>query len=236
MINIVTAPAILSDATFVAYGGATGTTTSAQRQAAYAIAEGQAAQEIGTFVTPTTVTGTYSWPIMGKPLQLQHTHVSSVASVVAIHDAGCECADNAIEISGCAWLMDADGGLVSLRECGDTLRASCSGCGCGQQGVAPLQVRIVYTAGLPAGAASDPRLLLALATAADLALQQMTDPAGAEGGAGDPGIKSFGSLSYNETRADSSFRETAFGSSARANYAAKMIRPFKFKRALKLGW
>ena len=236
MIPIVTTPAILTDDIFVAYGGLTGTTTVAQRQAAYSIAEGQAIQEIGTFLESTIVTGTHSWPPMSQPLQLPYTHVSVISSVVAIHDAGCNCADDSVEIDGCAWLLDGDGGLVSLRECGNTLKASCSGCSCGHYGAGPLQVRVVYTAGLPANAANDPRLLKGLATAAQLALEQMTDPAAAEGGAGDPGIKSFSSLSYSETRADSSFKETAFGSSARANYAAKMLRPFKFKRALKLGW
>lgn len=236
MIPIVTTPAILTDDIFVAYGGLTGTTTVVQRQAAYSIAEGQAIQEIGTFLESTIVTGTHSWPPMSQPLQLPYTHVSVISSVVAIHDAGCNCADDSVEIDGCAWLLDGDGGLVSLRECGNTLKASCSGCSCGHYGAGPLQVRVVYTAGLPANAANDPRLLMGLATAAQLALEQMTDPAAAEGGAGDPGIKSFSSLSYSETRADSSFKETAFGSSARANYAAKMLRPFKFKRALKLGW
>lgn len=236
MIPIVTTPAILTDDIFVAYGGLTGTTTVAQRQAAYSIAEGQAIQEIGTFLESTIVTGTHSWPPMSQPLQLPYTRVSVISSVVAIHDAGCNCADDSVEIDGCAWLLDGDGGLVSLRECGNTLKASCSGCSCGHYGAGPLQVRVVYTAGLPANAANDPRLLMGLATAAQLALEQMTDPAAAEGGAGDPGIKSFSSLSYSETRADSSFKETAFGSSARANYAAKMLRPFKFKRALKLGW
>lgn len=224
---------ILTDAIFLKYGGATGTSTAAQLQAAYAIAEGQAAQELNTFVEPTIVTGTHSWPPMGQPLQLPYTHLNSVASVIAVHDGGCDCADDAVEISGCAWILDNNGALVSLRECGSALKASCSGCNCSG---GALQARIVATFGLPASAASDPRLLLALTTAADLVLQQMIDPAGAEGGAGDPGVKSFRSLSYSETRADSSTSMTAFGNSARANYAAKMLSNFKYHRAGKMGW
>lgn len=237
MANIVTSPQILTEAIFTQYGGTTGTATAAQIQAAFAIAESQAAEEINTFVAPTVVTGTHSWPPLGQALQLPYTHLNSVASVTAIHDAGCDCADDAIELSGCAWILDYDGALVSLRECGDTLRASCSGCNCGNRyGGGPLQARIVATFGLPTAAASDPRLLMGLATAADLALQQMIDPAGAEGGAGDPGIKSFRSLSYSEMRADSSNKMTAFGDSTRANYAAKMLSNFKYNRAGKLGW
>lgn len=233
MVNIVISPQILTDAIFIAYGGATGTSTAAQRTAAYAMAESQAAQEINTFVAPTIVTGTHSWPTMGQSLQLPYTHLNSVSSVTAIHDAGCDCADDSVEISGCAWILDYDGALVDIRECGDVLRQSYSGCNCGG---GPLQARVVATFGLPTGAASDPRLLLALTTAADLALQQIIDPGGAEGGAGDPGVKSFRSLSYSETRADGSYKMTAFGDSARANYAAKMLSNFKYQRAGKLGW
>lgn len=235
MINIVTSPAILTDTIFVDFGGATGTSTAAQRQAAYAIAESQAAEEINTFVAPTAVTGTHSWPPLGQPLQLPYTHLNSVASVIAVHDAGCDCLDNAIELSGCAWILDNEGALVSLRECGDTLKGG--GCSCGSRGGGgPLQARIVATYGLPTDTANDPRLLLGLTTAADLALQQIVDPLAAEGGAGDPGIKSFRSLSYSEARADSSFKMTAFGDSARANYAANMLSNFKYQRAGKLGW
>lgn len=239
MINIVTTPRILTDDIFFSYvtaqGNATGTAD--QRQAAYAIAEGQAVSELGTFVAPTTITGTYPWPPMGQPLQLQHTQLSGVLGVTAIHDAGCDCAEDATEIAGCAWIMDADGGLVSLRECDNTAQGSCAGCQCGYGfGNGPLQARIAYTAGLPTGAALDPRLLMALSTAADLSLQQIVDMFGAEGGAGDPGIESYRSLSYSEKRTDASVRMTAFGNSARANYAASILRGLSFKRALKLGW
>lgn len=158
-IGIVGSPAILDDATFLAYGGTTGTSTVAQRQAAYTMAEGFAEQEIGTFLSPITVTGTYTWPPLNQPLQLEHTYLNSVGNVTAVHDAGCDCRDDAIEIEGCAWILDADGGTVSLRECTNTAKANCSGCLCGNSryNVGPLQVQIAYTAGLPTSAASDPR-------------------------------------------------------------------------------
>jgi hypothetical protein len=231
MLNIVTAPAILTESIFVQYGGTTGTATSAQIQAALAMAEGLAAQEIGTFPSPTTVTGTYSWPPQGQPLKLEHDRLVSVSSVTAIHEAGCDCADDAVELEGCAWILDADNGVVDLRQCGNAVQAQCAGCSCSGF---PYQVRVVYTAGLPAGAASDPRLLMGLVTGADLMLQQMTDPAGAEGGPGDPGVQRYSTQGYSEER--TKLKETAFGSSARANYAAKMLRHFKYKGALKLGW
>lgn len=229
-------PNILTDDIFVQYGGQTGTSTVAQRQAAYAMAEGQAVQEIGTFIQPTIVTGTFNWPVVPDlRLQLDYDRVINILNVTTIHDAGCDCANDSIELTGCAWIRHAEAGIVDIRECGNTVKWACNACLCGQFGNGPFLVRIAYEAGLPTGTASDPRLLMALTTAADLNLEQMIDPSGAEGGPGDPGIKSFRSLSYSETRADSSFSMSAFGSSARANYVARMISPFKYKKAMGLG-
>lgn len=236
MIPIVTTPQILTESIYVAYGGATGTATSAQLQAAFAMAESQAQQYIGTFLTPTTVTGTYSWPPLGQPLELPYTHVSSVQSVIGIHDAGCNCADDSIELSGCAWILDGDGGIISVEECGNTIKASCSGCRCWGYRQSAFQARVVFVAGLPTSAASDPRLLQGLTIAAQMALNQMIDPMNAEGGAGNPGIQSFRSLTYSETRAESSYKHTAFGASALANYVADMLEVFRYNRAFKVGW
>jgi len=234
MLNIVTTPAILTDTIFTQYGGTTGTSTAAQRTAAYCVAEGEMVDEIGTFVAPTTVTGTYTWPYQMQYFKLQHDRLNSVAGVTAIHAAGCNCADGSVELAGCAWIVDPDNGVVDLRECGNTLKAACAGC-CtcsGWRGL-PKQFRIVYNAGLPVGAASDPRLLQALVIVADLTLQQVIDPAGAEGGLGDPGVQSFSTSGYSERR--TALKPSAFGSSARANYAAKLVETFKFKGSLKLG-
>lgn len=237
--HIVTTPAVLSDATFLAYGGQTGTSTPAQRTAAYAMAEQFAILEIGTFLTPTTVTGTFTWPIQGNypvsdfRFKLPHQRVMAVGSVTAIHDAGCDCAEDAIEISGCAWILDGDNGVVDLRECGNTVQAGCSNCSCGHGGAGPLQFRIMYTAGLPAGlVAASPTALMGLVTAADLALEQIIDPQGSEGGPGDPSVASFSDTGYSEQR--QFLRFTQFGGSPRANFAARMFEPFKFKGALRL--
>lgn len=234
MINIVTTPQILTNTIFEEYGCQPGNASPAQLQAAYAIAEALAAQEIGTFVGPTRVTGTYSWPPMGQPLQLEYNRVYNIAGVTAILDAGCDCAEDAVELSGCAWVKNGESGIIDVRQCGDTLRASCAGC-YGRYGN-PYQVRVVYDAGLPTGAWSDVRLLMGLTTAAQIVLDQMLDPESGEGGAGEPGVKSFRSLSYSETRNDASYGVTAFGNSARANYAANMLRHFRVQPIGKMGW
>lgn len=238
MINIVITPSILTDDIFVEYGGQTGTSTPAQRQAAYAMAESGAAEEIGTFVSPTIVTGTYTWPPVNQPFDLEHTHLRRVLGVTAIHDAGCDCADDALEISGCAWIKSPDAGIVQVKECGDLLKASCNcfrGRGGWGYGV-PYQVRIAYEAGLPTGAAFSPNLLMGLTMAASIFLGQITDPESGAGGPGEPGVKSFRSLSYSETRSELGQRVTAFGASPRANYAAQLLSVFKYKGAMKLGF
>jgi hypothetical protein len=231
------APSVLTDAIFTAYGGYTGTSTAAQRTAAYATAEGKAAEEIGTFVTPTIVTGTYQWPPMGQMVNLRYDFVSRIISLTSIHEAGCECADTVVELTGCAWITDYDNSIVDVREVGNTVRASCASCSCRGSpwgyGV-PYQFRVIYEAGLPDEASSDPRLLTGLTGFANLALQQMIDPSGAEGGPGDPGVQSFRAGGYGETR--TKLRKTSMGSSAVANYAANMLREFKAMGALKLGW
>lgn len=228
----VSTPSILTDGIFVANGGQTGTSTPSQRTTAYAIAEAQAAQEVGTFLQPTTVTGTFAWPAFGRPLQLPQDRLHTVVSVTAIHEGGCDCADDSVEIGGCAWVLNQAAGLLELSECGNVVKWSCA-CSQGYGGM-PKLVRVVYRAGLNVEASTDYRVLLALTTAADLALQQIIDPSGAEGGPGDPGVQSFGAAGYSETRTP--LRPTAFGSSARANYAAGLLHPFRLKRGLALGY
>ena len=231
--RFISAPSVLTDAIFLQYGGQTGTSTTAQRTASYAIAEGKAYEEIGTFVTPTIVTGTYQWPPQAQMVNLDHDFLSRIISLTSIHEAGCECAATAVELTGCAWITDADNGIIDIREVGNTARAVCSSCNCGSFGTL-YQFRIVYEAGLPTDAASDPRLLMGLAGFADLALEQIIDPSGAEGGPGDPGVQSYRAGGYGETR--TKLKMTAMGGSARANYAANMLREFKAMGALKLGW
>lgn len=232
---IVTGTYILNDALFTQYGGQTGTSTQAQREAAYMMAEQLAIEEIGTFLVPTTVTGTYQWPKVNDfRIKLDHQQVTSIGSVTTIHEAGCDCADDSYEIEGCAWIVDGRNGLVDLRECGNTIKASCSACACGGRYYGyPYQVRIAYTAGHPAGmVAANPTSLMGLVTVADLALEQILSPYSAPGGAGNPSLQSFSDTGYSETY--QMLKMTSFGGSPRANFAAQMLRPLKYKGVLKM--
>jgi hypothetical protein len=230
---LVTGTSVLTDDIFTAYGGNTDSSTAGQRAAAYQIAEQFAIEEVGTFLIPTTMSGTFAWPIDDR-LLLPHTHLRSVSSVTAIHESGCDCADDQVELSGCAWVMDYQAGIVSLRECGARSSSPSIACGCAYiaEG-SPLLYQIVYEAGIQDGLVSaNASALMGLTMAADLALEQIIDPEGAEGGPGDPSLTNFSDTGYSATR--QFLMMTAFGGSPKANYAARMLQPIKYKKALKL--
>jgi hypothetical protein len=240
---LVTGTAVLTDDIFTAYGGDLDNSTAAQRNVAYMIAEQFAIEEIGTFLVPTSISGTFAWPLGGvynspwpldqTRINLPHTHVRSVTSLTTIHEAGCDCADDQVELSGCAWILDYQAGIIDLRECGDFVggSAACS-CAYSQQGE-PLQFQIVYEAGIEAGrVAANPSALMGLTIAAELALEQIVDPSASEGGPGDPSLTNFSDTGYSASR--QFLLMTAFGGSPRANYAARMLNPIKYKRALRL--
>jgi hypothetical protein len=231
---LVTGTAVLNDAIYADFGGDLDDSTSAQRNNAYQIAEQFALQEIGTFLVPTTISGTFAWPQYDLRFNLPHTHVRSVSSLTAIHEAGCDCADDQVELSGCAWIIDSRAGIVDLRQCGDQSGQPSIACGCSYRAHGePLLYQIVYEAGIEAGrVAANASALQGLTIAAELALEQMTDPAAAEGGPGDPSLTNFSDTGYSASR--QFLVMTAFGGSPRANYAARMLAPLKFKRAMRI--
>jgi hypothetical protein len=230
----VTGTTVLDDSIFTAFGGDTDSSTAAQRNNAYQIAEQFAIEEIKTFLVPTTISGTFAWPQHDLRFNLPHTHVRSVSSLTAIHEAGCDCADDQVELSGCAWIIDSQAGIVDLRQCGDQSGQPSIACGCTYRlHGEPLLYQIVYEAGIEAGlVAANASAKQGLTIAAELALEQITDPEAAEGGPGDPSLTNFSDTGYSATR--QFLLMTAFGGSPRANYAARMLAPIKFKRALRI--
>lgn len=232
---LVTGTTVLTEDIFESFGGQTGTTTQAQRDNAFQIAEQFAIQEISTFLVPTTISGTFAWPQHDQRFNLPHTHVRTVSSLTAIHEAGCDCATDQVELSGCAWVIDHRAGIVDLRQCGNLIAGQPSiACGCtNRQHGEPLLYQIVYEAGIEAGrVAANASSLQGLTIAAELALEQITDPSAALAGPGDPSITNFSDTGYSQSY--QFLAMTAFGGSPRANYAARMLSPLKFKRALRI--
>jgi len=230
---LVTGTAVLTDNIFATYGGNLDSSSVGQRAVAYQIAEQFAIQEIQTFLVPTVMSGTFAWPVDDR-LLLPHTHIRSVSSLTAFHEAGCDCSDDQVELSGCAWILDYQAGIVEFRECGDTVSGQSVACSCAYiSNGNPIQYQIVYEAGIQAGlVAANASILMGLTIAADLALEQIIDPGGSEGGPGDPSLSNFSDTGYSASR--QFLVMTSFGGSPRANYAARMMAPLKFKRALKL--
>lgn len=202
-----TSPIILDDDIFVQYGGQTGTTSPAQRTAAYLIAEKRVTNYLGTFLLPTTITGTY-------PYQTNNFIVTDYGYVSSIKSATLKSIDN---FQNCTFHSDT--GCVFIFE--DTfgyLNFSCVNktCNC-YQWQQPYQYEIVYVAGLPTGTASQADVLLALTIIAQENLSEMLYP----NQDGARGVERWSSLEYSEQR--KKLKRTALGQSARANFAADLL-------------
>lgn len=203
-----TSPLILKDDIFVAYGGSTGSFTSAQRSAAYLIAEQQATLYLNTFLLPTTITGTWGY---SPRVVTDYGYVHSIKSVsILSKESYTDC------------ILQTDSGCVFVWE--DTfgyLDVGClySVCKCNDY-IVPYQVQVAYQAGLPTGVANQPAMLLALTMAAQINLNEMIFPSQNEG-TGDIGIEQFSSLDYSEKRRP--MRRTVFGTSAKAEKIAQLI-------------
>lgn len=216
------APIILTDDLFVDYGGYTGSSTPAQRNAAYLIAEKAMTRYLNSFLLPTIVTGTYIWT---EPLVTKHGHVISIESItVKGAESHLNCALK--DIDACAFIRSDTFGYLDVRLLGSCLSA------CLAQFTHPYQVELAYNSGLPSGTTYQPDSLMGLITVAQIHLNAMTDP-GANEGAYDIGIIAFANQSYREERMP--LINTVLGNSAAANYAAKLVKHLRAVPALVMG-
>jgi len=202
---------------------------SRQFQAAFLIAEQMMVQEgLQTPLLPTQVSGTFAFPVPYQTIKLPHNYVRSVDSIVAYgYEGGCNCDVTALD--ACAHLRNYIGYLDTRVVAGFYVSA------CGR-GIRPSYYDIAYTAGLATGtAANDARLHQSLAILARQELLQMIDPGALEGGGGDPGIASYSTVGYSETRTKESVRETPFGNSTMANKAWNLIQHLRIREALRFG-
>jgi hypothetical protein len=214
-------PIILTDSIFENYGGFTGTTTAAQRQAAYVNAEIEVSNLLETYLLPTVVTGTYSY---NPTLVLDHTYVNSVQVVQFI--------DTEEDVY---WSQTGTANIyVSLRN--DTyglldLHYLTTACRCHNSGrLEPYHVRVMYTAGLPSGTATQADFLLALTTYAKIILNEIVGY-GNEA-PGDIGVQEYKNQQYSERRVY--LFKTALGSSPQAHFANRILNKYKRRRAVAL--
>ena len=212
---------IINDSVYTEYGGATGSSTAAQRNAAYLVAEKRMTSHVGTFLLPTICTGTFHWPIYPDHLVLPHSYISRIMGVTVLDQQAYNSCD-LDEVSGCAFIWDDTYGYIDPRRIEDV-------CQCAY-GV-PYQLRIAYEAGLPTGTSIQADMLLSLTIVAEIVLNEIIDPSANEG-VGDAGIEEYSNQQYKEKR--KKLRKTALGRSARANFAADLVDNLRRKRALKL--
>lgn len=214
---------VMSDSVFVAYGGETGTSTPAMRNAAYYIAEESMCLHLGTLLTPTIVTGTV-FPLTNGMTVLDWGYVSEVYQLRTHTEDG-----DTQMITDVSWaLRDADNGFF---DAGSAL-SKFLGWSC-YPDYRPnfYSYDLAYKAGLQTGISMRPNMVMALTILSDIALKEMS-VLGMNEGVGDIGIKSFSTAGYTESRVD--LIRTALGSSARANYARKLVNGVKLTQALRM--
>lgn len=225
----ITGTFVLDTGTFFQYGGDSLDATTAQLNAALCIAEQLVQLQLNTFIEPQSWTGTFDRLAYYQPITLPHSHLRSLDSITLVCERNrCECTTRRID--SCGYIKNRPASIIELRIGQDTTGS----CSCGQCGGA-LSFEIAYTAGIPSGhLASSPIALMALTAVAEEALTQMVDPGASPGGPGAPGIESWSQFRYREKRFGQIV--TQLGNSARAQYAAKLLQPWKVKRSYKLGY
>ncbi len=197
-----------------------------QRQAAFLIAEQKMVKALQAPLIPTQVSGSFPYKLPYEPIVLPHVYVRSVDAITAYGwDNQCSC--DMLDIDACAYLRNYLG-IIDTKIIAGYYR---SGCGC--RAITPHHFDITYTAGLPTGTAyQDASLHMALTMLARIELKEMLDPGGLEGGAGDPGVVSYSTLGYSETRSKTSVKKTPLGESAMANKAWRLVQHL-YKRRLR---
>jgi hypothetical protein len=215
-------PVVLTDANFILHGGHTGTSSAAQRQIAYRLAEEQMTEYLHSFLIPPIVTGTYLF--LGNPINLDYGHINQVLSVtISSVDWANSCTIDTV--SGCFGQRNDEYGYLDVN-----YYYSCGGCS-GIVGLAPYHVQVAYQSGLQTGTSNQPAMLMALTIAAQINLNEMDVSLSNEGTA-DIGIESFSNQQYTEKRVKSGLGSTAFGNSPMANRAARLVRKYRSKPSI----
>lgn len=227
---------------FTNLGFYTGSATNYMINFSFFQAERQVAQEIGTYLTPTTVTGTFTAFKIGENIFVPAGKLVSIDSV-SFYERTYDGQDRII--SGTAFITDpffgafrvapspydnsiATGAITAVTTCvnGNYIQPNLS------HGV--YKAEITYTAGYQSGTWSNPDITLAIAQAADLILKMLLD----EGALDDENgsfIKSYSVGRYNQTISDKWAKTTRFGYSAKAQFISNLLEQYKIRKAGKLG-
>lgn len=225
-----TTPQILTVSMFQNYGFFTGTATDFMLQAAFSIAENQVARDIGTFLAPTTVTGSFQFVGYDRRYELPIGRISSINGITYS-----ERYSNGVErfYSGTWALVDADNGYF-FAKVSDLDDSVCNNCVGDTSGIYKFDVS--FTAGYATGTTlSNPVCGLALCMAADIALKMMVDE-----GIGVTYENMTKTLQVGrviqtfETRGF--LGNTIYGPSSRGQWIHNMLEPFRIRTAGRLGY
>ena len=209
-------PQIMSDSLFTLYGGQTGTSTEAQREIAYTLAEEQMVEYLGSYLTPTLVSGTHFWRGQ-KPLELDYGWVIQVHSV-SLNSRDWSNGCRVESVTGCYAVRNAQYGYLDVA-----YAVQCGGCQ-GIVGLPPYNVEVVYTSGMATGTYTSKAMLQALTIAAQINLNEI-DVSLSNETTGDVGIEFFINQRYHEKRVKGI--TTAFGNSALAQRVARLVRKYR---------
>lgn len=211
-------PQVLTDDIFTQYGGLTGTSTQAQRQNAYLLAEEKMTEHLSCFLVPTIITGTVFYR-GGTLFETEFGRVTNVLSVRSTTIVQLNPLDTR-SYTGSALIRNSDYGFLDITF---PLRS----CGIGSL----YENEVVYESGLATGTVTQPLMLAALSLAAQIFLNMWVQDLSNEGTA-DIGIQSFSNQGYSENRVK--LGRTAFGTSAMAQQVASLVRKYRCKPAMSL--
>jgi hypothetical protein len=209
MIYPYSTPQILTDSIFLMYGGQTGSSTAAQRQAAYVIAEEQMTEHLSTFLVPTIVSGS-AWYRGGTLFETEYGNIQQVLLFRAEEVSQLSPLQTEFH-TGSVLVRNGQFGLVDV--------------------ILPCQYgyiysnTVVYQSGFPTGTVPS-SLMAGLALAAQINLNEWVVDLSNEG-VGDVGIQQFTNQSYSEQR--KRLGRNAFGSSALAQRVSVLTKKYNAK-------
>lgn len=213
-------PIIMTDAIYSVYGGHTGSSTIAQRQASFLLAEETVSDDIGTFLLPTNVTGSYVYNPT-RELFLDHAYVNNLIQIWFVDGEGTTYyTDTAPSLNFV--LVNSERGIVNINRA--ILESSVF---CPHSSQYPAKILLAYNAGFPSGTSYHPNILLALTKYSEIILNEIIG-FGNES-SGDIGVKSFRNQRYSEDRV--ALLRTNFGTSAVGQFVHKLLSKFrKYRR------
>lgn len=208
---------ILTDSIFVKFGGQIGTSTTFQREAAYLLAEDVMTEHLGSFLVPTTITGSIH-QINGTLFATEFGHVRQVYSVY--FDTIYSAAPLTLQVTtGSALIRDSEHGYIDVFV----------DCNYGADWL--YRPYAAYQSGLYSGTSTQPPMLAALTMAAQIQLNEM-DVSLSNEGVADAGIQRFSNQAYSEERVK--LGHTVFGNSAMAQRIARLVKRYRSKPAVLL--